>query len=92
VQAAAARGTDGLVHVALVNLDPHRAARVVMTLQGVEAHAVRGRILTAPAINSLNSFEKPATVRPQAFSAARVHGNQATVELPEKSVVVLDFQ
>ena len=44
VDATAARGADGRLYLALVNLDPHRAAHVTTALTGTAT----GRILTGP--------------------------------------------
>jgi alpha-N-arabinofuranosidase len=89
VHASAARGKDGKVYVALTNLDANHAAKLDVTLAGVRARSVAGRILTAPAIDSINTFEKPDVVKPEGFTGARIDGNRLIVELPSKSVVVL---
>jgi alpha-N-arabinofuranosidase len=92
VQISAARDKAGHVHVALVNLDPHRPAQFSASLPGVVATAASGRILTASAIDSVNSFEQPNLVHPVAFTAAHVSGGTLTTTLPPKSIVVLDLQ
>ena len=92
VNAAAVRGTDGKVHVALVNLDPNKPATVSAKLAGVTAAGVTGRILTAPAMNSLNSFAQPDVVKPAAFTGAQVSGDTLTATLPPMAVVMLDLQ
>jgi alpha-L-arabinofuranosidase len=92
VQAAAARDTAGTVHVALVNLDPHNAARVVITIAGVKARAADGQILTARAINTINTFEQPDAVRPAPFSGASIADNLLTVDLPAKAVVMVNLK
>jgi alpha-N-arabinofuranosidase len=92
VHASAARGKDGKVYVALTNLHPQNAAKLNLKLEAVRARSVSGRILTASAINSINTFEKPETVKPQSFAGARVKANELTVELPSKSVVILTLQ
>ena len=38
------------------------------------------------------SFDKPDTVKPQRFSGANVKGDRLSVDLPSKSVVVLNLQ
>ncbi len=92
VSGSAVRGKDGKVHVGLSNLDPNQPNTVAIKLDGVSAANVSGRILTAPAINSLNSFDAPETVKPVAFTGAQMSGGTLTVALPPKSVVVLDVQ
>jgi alpha-N-arabinofuranosidase len=92
VHASAARGKDGKVYVALANLDAKNAAKLDVKIAGAPLQKVSGQILTAPAINSINTFEKPDTVKPQAFSGAKLKGNQLTVDLPAKSVVMIAIQ
>jgi alpha-N-arabinofuranosidase len=91
VSAAAVRGTDGKVHVALVNLDPNKAATVSAKLAGLTATAVTGRLLTAPAMNSINTVAQPNVVRPVAFTGAQVAGDTLSATLPPMSVVMLDL-
>ncbi|WP_294292983.1 alpha-N-arabinofuranosidase [uncultured Sphingomonas sp.] len=88
VSASAARGTDGLVRVALTNVDPNKPASVSTTLTGVTATAVEGEILTG-AIGAHNSFDQPDAVKPAAFTGASVAGGTLNVTLPPASVVVL---
>jgi alpha-L-arabinofuranosidase len=92
VDGTAARGLDGRVHVALVNLDPGQAADVAMTLVGGRARTVSGRILTASTMDAHNTFDAPRAVTPQAFTDARIMDGRLTARLPAKSVVVLTIE
>jgi alpha-N-arabinofuranosidase len=92
VSASAVRGKDGAVHVGLANLDPVRATTVTISLAGLTGTSVTGRILTAPAITALNTFDSPAAVAPAAFDGARIAGSTLNVALPAKSVVMLDLR
>jgi alpha-N-arabinofuranosidase len=74
------------------NLDANQPRTVVAELRGAQASGVTGRVLTAPAITSYNSFEKPDVVRPVAFSGAQVTGGRISVTLPPRSVVVLELK
>jgi alpha-L-arabinofuranosidase len=92
VTASAVRGKDGKVYVAVTNLDPNNAAKVSVKLAGVQARGASGQILTASAMNAINTFEKPDTLKPQSFTGAKVKGDQLSIDLPSKSVVVLSLQ
>lgn len=92
VSATAARATNGKVYVALVNVLPNEAATVTVTLSGLSAKGVAGRILTAPAIDSHNTFAAPNAIAPAAFTGADVAGSTLTAKLPAKSIVVLELQ
>jgi alpha-N-arabinofuranosidase len=43
-------------------------------------------------MNAHNTFDDPDVVRTSPFHGARVQGDTLTVELPAKSVVVLEMQ
>ncbi|MCW1381632.1 alpha-N-arabinofuranosidase [Novosphingobium sp. KCTC 2891] len=92
VSGSAVRAKDGKVHVALSNLDPNQPNTVTVKLAGLAANGVSGRVLTAPAINSHNTFDAPDVVKPVPFFGATVSGDTLTVTLPAKSVAVLTLQ
>ncbi|WP_288804413.1 alpha-L-arabinofuranosidase C-terminal domain-containing protein [uncultured Novosphingobium sp.] len=92
VSGSAVKAKDGKIHVGLSNLDPNQPNTVTIKLDGATAGAVTGKILTAPAINSHNTFDAPGVVKPEAFSGAVVQGGNLVVTLPAKSVVVLELQ
>ncbi|MBC9032405.1 alpha-N-arabinofuranosidase [Sphingomonas sp. JC676] len=91
VSVTAARDTAGVVHVALVNVDPNRPATVTAALAGLSATGVEGRVLTG-AIQAHNSFDAPDTVRPMPFTGASLSGGTLTATLPAASVVVLTLK
>jgi alpha-N-arabinofuranosidase len=84
VDVSAARGADGKLYLSLTNTDPNKAARVTTNLSG----NARGRILTAPAIDTHNTFDQPNTIQPAVYSA-RSSGGKLTFDLPAKSIVVV---
>lgn len=92
VSATAVRGKDGLVHIGLVNVDPNNAVTVTAELAGLTAASVNGRVLTAPAINTHNTFDQPTAVKPAAFTGASIEAGKLKAVLPAKSVVVLDVK
>ncbi|MBP7334749.1 alpha-L-arabinofuranosidase C-terminal domain-containing protein [Niveispirillum sp.] len=89
ISASAARAKDGSILVALANIDPNNTVSTSINLDGATAASVSGRILTASAMNSHNSFAQPETVKPAPFTGAGVNGSTLSVTLPPKSVVVL---
>jgi alpha-N-arabinofuranosidase len=92
ISASAVRDTAGQVHVALVNLDPHRAIPLSVAMSGATAGSVSGRIVTGATMDAHNSFEQPDVVKPEAFTGAQVSGGTLTATLPPMSVVVLDLR
>src|SRR6185312_8606090 len=92
VSATASRDRRGVVHVTMSNADPNEPRTVVAELRGLSATNATGRILTAPAITSYNSFEQPDVVHPVPFTSARVEKGNLQVTLPPKSVVLLELR
>jgi alpha-N-arabinofuranosidase len=92
LHASAARDGEGHIIVALVNLDPHRAAHVAASLPAANVKSVTGTILTADAMDAHNTFDRPDAVKPSAFTGATLAGDQLAVDLPAKSVVVLSLR
>ena len=92
VSATAARGKDGAVHIALVNVDPVHPITVDVQLGGLTASTVTGRVLTAREMTAHNTFDAPNTVAPAAFSAASIAGGTLHAALPSKAVVVLTLR
>jgi alpha-N-arabinofuranosidase len=90
VSASAARGVDGKLYLALINADPNQAATVTTKVEGAQATSATGRVLTGPAMDTRNTFEKPQTIQPVAFKATR-KGDSLQFALPPKSVVVVEL-
>ncbi len=88
IDAVAVRATDGQLYISLVNLDPHHGATVRIGLPESGITKASGQVLTAPNVNSVNTFDKPDSVVPAPISGT-VSGGTATIALPSKSVAVI---
>ena len=88
VDAIAAKGKDGKIWLALVNLDPNAETEVTANLPGVTATKATGEVLTAASFNSVNTYAQPGTVAPKPYSAAAQNGKLA-LRLPAHSVTVV---
>jgi alpha-L-arabinofuranosidase len=89
---SASRDKAGAIHVSLCNLNPNTAVEVTCELQGAKPQNVSGRVLTAEAMQALNTFDKPGTVKPVAFNDCKLTDGGFTAKLPAKSVVVLELK
>ena len=92
VSASAVRDKAGVVHVGLTNVDPNQPATVSVKLDGVTAGQVSGRILTGATMDAHNTFDAPNQIAPQPFQGATLSGGTLTVQIPAKSVVMLDLR
>jgi alpha-N-arabinofuranosidase len=88
VDAIAAKDASGTLWLSLTNLDPGRRVDVSTSLVGMKVSTASGETLTAPAIDSVNTFDAPTSVTPRPVSA-HVQADRLTVTLDPKSVTVL---
>jgi alpha-N-arabinofuranosidase len=79
------------VHISMANLNPNKLIAVSCPIVGETFKKVTGEILTATEINSYNSFEKPDVVKPVPFSGYTLKDGILTVNMPSKSVIVLEL-
>ncbi|WP_428027984.1 alpha-N-arabinofuranosidase [Altererythrobacter sp.] len=84
VDASAAKDANGKMWLSLVNLDPNKAVRITTDFTG----KAKGRMLTAAKIDSHNTFDKPDTVKPVAYSGRTV-GGKLVFDLPAKAIAVV---
>jgi alpha-N-arabinofuranosidase len=86
---SASRDAAGSLHLSVVNLDPNRAVEISATISGGTIRSVAGEVLTASAINAMNTFDYPNTVKPAPFTSYKLEGEQLGLRIPAKSVVVV---
>jgi len=92
ISASAVRGTDGVLHVGLSNVDPTKPAKVAVKLDGLTGATVSGRILTADTMDAHNSFDAPHAIEPASFDDAVLDHGEVRLTLPPKSIVMLDLR
>jgi alpha-N-arabinofuranosidase len=88
VDAVAARDAAGKLWLAVTNVDPNRTVTVEASLAGATPKSAAGETLTAPKVDSVNTFEAPSTVAPKPI-AARVEGAKLSLTLEPRSVTVI---
>jgi alpha-N-arabinofuranosidase len=91
LDAIAAKDAAGKLWLALTNLDPNRAVTVEASLAGLKAKSAKGETLTAPKVDSVNSFDAPSAVVPKAV-VAKVQGATLALTLEPKSVTVISVE
>ena len=92
VDVSASKDATGKIHITWVNIDPNKSQHVVAELRGTTAKKVSGEILTSAKINDYNSFENPNVVSIKDFKGAKLSGDKLTVDLPAKSIVMLEIE
>jgi alpha-N-arabinofuranosidase len=91
IDALAAKSKDGKLWVEITNVDPSQSLEVELNMNGVNAKSAAGETLTAPKVDSVNTFEAPNTVVPKPISA-KVQGGKLLLTLEPKSVTVISIE
>jgi alpha-L-arabinofuranosidase len=91
VDAIAAKDSAGRVWVEITNVDPNQPVEIEVSLVGITPKSAAGETLTAPKVDSVNSFEAPNTVVPRPISA-KVQGGKLALKLEPKSVTVISVE
>ncbi len=88
VDAIAAKDAAGKLWVAITNLDPSRPVEIEVILAGITAKSATGETLTAPKVDSVNTYDAPNTVVPKPI-AAKAAGGKLSLKLDPESVTVI---
>jgi len=91
VDAIAAKDTTGKLWLEITNLDPNQPVEIEASLAGITAKSAAGETLTAPQVDSVNTFDAPNLVAPKPASA-KVQGGKLTLKLEPKSVTVVSVE
>ena len=91
VDAIAAKDATGKLWLEITNLDPNQPIEIEATIAGYNGKSAAGETLTAPKVDSVNTFEAPNTVKPKPVSAT-VQGGKVTLKLEPKSVTVISIE
>ncbi|MDH6305637.1 alpha-N-arabinofuranosidase [Parabacteroides sp. PF5-5] len=92
LSASASRNDKGVIHITLANVDADKNNQVTIDLDNTNLKSVNGRILTASSINDHNTFENPNKVKPATFNGAKLEKGKLSVNMPAKSIVVLELK
>jgi alpha-N-arabinofuranosidase len=91
VDAIAAKGKDGKIWLALINLDPNNSTNVTANIPGITATSAVGEVLTAASFNTINNFEAPNAVAPKPYNAKAENGS-LVLRLAPHSVTVVELR
>ena len=88
VDAIAAMDTQRKLWLAITNLDANKPITIEAAVAGAAARSAAGETLTAPNVDSVNTFDAPNTVAPKPISV-KAEGGKLSLELAPKSVTVV---
>ena len=87
----ASKDAAGKLWLAITNLDPNQTIEVEASLAGITAKSPAGETLTAPEVDSVNTFDAPNTVVPKPITA-KVQDAKLALKLEPKSVTVISVE
>jgi alpha-N-arabinofuranosidase len=91
VDAIAAKDINGKLWVEITNIDPNQPVEVEASLAGITAKSAAGETLTAPKVDSVNTFDAPNTVAPKPISV-KIQNGKLNLRLEPKSVTVISVE
>nr|WP_217988301.1 alpha-L-arabinofuranosidase C-terminal domain-containing protein [Aliifodinibius salipaludis] len=90
VSATASKSDDGTVNLTVTNLHASELQEVTADIRGIDLSSVsEARILTADAVDAINTFDNPDNVSPQDYTDYDLKEGELTLRIPSKSVIVL---
>jgi len=91
IDAIAAKDKSGTLWLAITNLDPSQPVEIDLALAASTAKSATGETLTAPKVDSINTFDAPETVVPKRISVQARDGKLA-LKLAPASVTVVSVE
>jgi len=92
ISASASKDAAGTVHISVVNIEPSEDIELLIDLRGGDYKEVSARILTAPELNTHNTFEKPEEVKPAVFREVKLKKNMLSLDMPAKSIIMIEVK
>jgi alpha-N-arabinofuranosidase len=89
ISASASKAAGGAITVTLTNCNPNKKAEVTLDIAGGSIGKVSARVLTTKKMGAHNTFEKPNTVKPEAFKEFTKKKDSLVIEMPAKSVMAV---
>jgi len=91
LDAIAAKDAAGKLWLEVTNVDPNQSAEIEVGLAGGAAKSATGQTLTAPKVDSVNTFDTPDSVIPKPVSVS-TQGGKLILKLEPKSVTVVSIE
>lgn len=92
VNASASLDSNGVTHISIVNIDPNRKIVVRLKRGEKKISSVNGHVLTSDKYTDINTFSKPDKIVIRPFKEFEKSDGVVKVDLPPKSVVLLEIK
>ncbi|MGC1296600.1 MAG: alpha-L-arabinofuranosidase C-terminal domain-containing protein, partial [Alloacidobacterium sp.] len=91
VDAIAAKSADGRLLLEITNLDAENPVTIDVNVAGITAKSAKAETLTGVAVDSVNTFDAPASVVPKP-EAVKVQGGKLSLTVEPRSVTVVSIE
>lgn len=89
---SASKDSAGSVHITISNCDPTKDHELTFALEGANTSSVSGKIITSQNLTDHNTFENPEVVKTQEFNSMKLEGNNLNIQMPAKSIVMIELK
>jgi len=83
------KSSDGTVNISIANIHPDKKIDLDVVLRGISAKTVTAEYVTAPSIDSYNTFEKKEVVKKAAFKDFKLDKDNLKIAVPANSVLMV---
>ena len=83
---------DGVLSITVCNLNPLKSEKLEINVTGQSFTSASGEIITSDKLNAYNDFGKDESVSIRNFDVANPKNGKLAVELPAKSVVLIQMK
>ncbi|GAB2623098.1 alpha-N-arabinofuranosidase [Belliella aquatica] len=83
------KSADGTVNISIANINPDKKIDLDVVLRGIDAKTVTAEYITAPAINSHNTFENKEVVKKAAFKDFKLNKENLKISVPANAVLMV---
>ncbi|HSZ33168.1 MAG TPA: alpha-L-arabinofuranosidase C-terminal domain-containing protein [Puia sp.] len=92
INASASVDINGVAHISLVNLDSKKNIAVSIEMSESQYKNITAQVLTSEKFNDVNTFSNPNKVIIHSFTDFKKDGKTLSVNMPSKSIVVLELK
>lgn len=83
------KSEDSTVNISIANIHPDKKINLEVDVRGIEAKSASAEIVTGPAIDAYNTFEKKDVVKKSEFKDFKLNKGKLTVNLPANAVIMI---
>jgi len=91
IDAIAAKDATGKLWLEITNVDPNNSVDIEATVSGIKASSASGETLTAPKVDSVNTFEAPNLVTTKSISV-KIEAGKVSLRVEPRSVTVVSVE